>query len=205
MTETPTSPPVDGETLRQVISAGLDSCDLTEVANEDIISQEHLRIFMRSALSKYAALTRPAGIVEAFKWLDPECGVKGCQSLVWKGRYESAVNGRREFRQAYRETRSVEAPVAWQWRVNIGGQWGRWIILEDDVEEFKKGDWSFNFRNGTAEVRPLYASPPPPDTAVREALERIKNSEFPATKDVFVLVEYVEALAALPPDAGDRK
>lgn len=41
-----------------------------------------------------------------YKWLDPECAHEGCQSLVWKGRYESAVKDRREFRQAYVATRS---------------------------------------------------------------------------------------------------
>jgi len=40
------------------------------------------------------------------KWLDPECGANGCQSLVWKARYEAAVNGRREFRQAYRNVKA---------------------------------------------------------------------------------------------------
>lgn len=39
------------------------------------------------------------------KWFDPECGVNGCQSLVWKARYEAAVNGRREFRKAFRDAR----------------------------------------------------------------------------------------------------
>lgn len=28
------------------------------------------------------------------KWFDPECGASGCQSLVWKGLYESAVDDR---------------------------------------------------------------------------------------------------------------
>lgn len=36
------------------------------------------------------------------KWFDPECGEDGCQALVLRRRYESAVRGRRDFRQAYR-------------------------------------------------------------------------------------------------------
>jgi len=48
---------------------------------------------------------------ENHKWFDPECGQKGCQSLVWKSRYESAVKGRQEFRQAYRESRASVAQV----------------------------------------------------------------------------------------------
>lgn len=69
----------------------------------------------REALEKadeIAALSRSveAGAVEDHKWLDPECGVKGCQSLAWKGRYESAVKGRAEFRQAYREERAAPPP-----------------------------------------------------------------------------------------------
>jgi Lar family restriction alleviation protein len=40
------------------------------------------------------------------KWLDSECIERGCQSLVWKGRYESAVKGRKDFREAYKEARS---------------------------------------------------------------------------------------------------
>lgn len=50
-----------------------------------------------------------AAAIEALtghKWLDPECGVNGCQSLVWKGRYEAAVSGRQGFRQAYRVARA---------------------------------------------------------------------------------------------------
>lgn len=50
-----------------------------------------------------------AAAIEALtshKWLDPECHANGCQSLVWKRRYESAVKGRSDFRQAYREARS---------------------------------------------------------------------------------------------------
>jgi hypothetical protein len=35
-------------------------------------------------------------------WYDPECGELGCQSLVWKMRYESAVKGRSDFRRAFK-------------------------------------------------------------------------------------------------------
>lgn len=62
------------------------------------------------------ALTRPstteAKPVEALvehKWLDPECGANGCQSLIWKGRYESATKGRGDFRQAFRREKGISA------------------------------------------------------------------------------------------------
>lgn len=45
--------------------------------------------------------------MEDHKWFDPECGFNGCQSLVWKGRYESAVKGRSDFRKVYREAREL--------------------------------------------------------------------------------------------------
>src|SRR5690606_5294827 len=44
--------------------------------------------------------------VMSSKWLDPECGEDGCQSLKWKHLYEQAVQGRRDFRQAYRDARA---------------------------------------------------------------------------------------------------
>lgn len=40
--------------------------------------------------------------VMSSKWLDPECGEDGCQSRKWKQLYEQAVQGRRDFRQAYK-------------------------------------------------------------------------------------------------------
>lgn len=47
------------------------------------------------------------------KWFDPECGQNGCQSLVWKARYESAVRGRSDFRQALSDARvKLEGDVA---------------------------------------------------------------------------------------------
>lgn len=48
---------------------------------------------------------RPAATVTERKWLDPECAEDGCQSLVWRSRYEAAVEGRQEFRAALREER----------------------------------------------------------------------------------------------------
>jgi hypothetical protein len=54
----------------------------------------------------------PQAALDDHKWLDPECGQKGCQSLVWKSRYESAVKGRQEFRQAYREARTEPRAAA---------------------------------------------------------------------------------------------
>jgi hypothetical protein len=62
-----------------------------------------------------AALTHPAPThndgrgeaVEDHKWFDPECAVHGCQSLIWKALYESAVKGRQDFRKAFREARST--------------------------------------------------------------------------------------------------
>lgn len=41
------------------------------------------------------------------KWLDPECIQDGCQSLIWKARYEAAVQGRAHFRNAFREARAA--------------------------------------------------------------------------------------------------
>ena len=43
---------------------------------------------------------------EDHKWFDPECGQNGCQSLVWRARYEDAVKGRSDFRQSYRDARA---------------------------------------------------------------------------------------------------
>lgn len=67
-------------------------------------------------------LTRPSPVVDgptaspddiakvmSYKWLDPECCEGGCQSLVWKGRYESAVKGRADFRTALRDKRAALA------------------------------------------------------------------------------------------------
>ena len=55
----------------------------------------------------------PERPIEDHKWLDPECGAKGCQSLVWKSLYESAVKGRSDFRQTHREIRDrLRAQVA---------------------------------------------------------------------------------------------
>lgn len=62
----------------------------------------------RAALSDSPA---SAALAE-HKWLDPECGVNGCQSLVWKSLYESAVKGRSDFREAYREARASAARPA---------------------------------------------------------------------------------------------
>lgn len=39
------------------------------------------------------------------KWFDPECHEKGCQSLVWRGFYETVVKGRADFREAFRKQR----------------------------------------------------------------------------------------------------
>jgi hypothetical protein len=41
--------------------------------------------------------------VMSSKWLDPECGEDGCQSLRWKNLYDQAVKGRQDFRRAYRD------------------------------------------------------------------------------------------------------
>ena len=40
------------------------------------------------------------------KWLDPKCIEEGCQSLVLKGIYESAVKGRQDFRAAFRDAKA---------------------------------------------------------------------------------------------------
>jgi hypothetical protein len=49
--------------------------------------------------------------VLSHKWLDHECNEHGCQSLVWKKRYESAVQGRRDFRQALVDCRAKVHPM----------------------------------------------------------------------------------------------
>ena len=43
------------------------------------------------------------------KWFDHECQEKGCQSLTWKGLYETAVKGRADFRGALRIERENSA------------------------------------------------------------------------------------------------
>lgn len=76
---------------------------------------KQLRI--RSALVPAVAaepVTEPERVANLLsnKWLDPECGESGCQSLVWKHRYESAVKGRQDFRQAYREARALPSSAS---------------------------------------------------------------------------------------------
>jgi hypothetical protein len=84
------------------------------------------------ALPQCASHGEPQGAEKILdhKWLDPECIEKGCQSLVWKGLYESAVKGRSEFRQAYRDVRATppgadvrEATIKLQARPAEGGDW----------------------------------------------------------------------------------
>ncbi len=65
------------------------------------------------------------------KWLDPECGIQGCQSLVWKARYEAAVKGRSEFRQAYRAARAA-TPVPAQAVVDEAFIRNVWEYLHGD-------------------------------------------------------------------------
>ena len=87
-----------------------------------------------------ATLAAPSPSQEALsdrKWLDPECGVEGCQSLVWKARYEAAVNGRRDFRQAYREARASQEALREALASHIA-------TVIDDIEVTKDGfcKWS---------------------------------------------------------------
>ncbi len=58
------------------------------------------------------------------KWLDPECGVNGCQSLIWQSRYESAVKGRQEFRQSYRRALADNAELV------AALEEARWYVTE---------------------------------------------------------------------------
>lgn len=75
-------------------------------------SAESTVVFLDQIGQCLRAALRPdeaAGLTD-HKWLDPECGVNGCQSLVWEARYKAAVNGRREFRAAYRAVRHAYVP-----------------------------------------------------------------------------------------------
>ena len=59
-----------------------------------------------------AAPSPPAGeegLGQTTNGLTPRCGVHGCQSLVWRSRYEAAINGRRDFRKAFQDTRAAIA------------------------------------------------------------------------------------------------
>jgi hypothetical protein len=67
----------------------------------------------------YKALAEPDNQPEDVtdcKWLDPECGTKGCQSLALKSLYETAVKGRQDFRQAYQEARAKQDEYFLQWQ-----------------------------------------------------------------------------------------
>ena len=115
---------IDIEAARKSITAALvnalDSPTIEALGN--IFAQPSV-VHGRSYSSRVAEVLVPRLEALDYKWLDPECIGKGCQSLVWKGRYESAslvwkgryesaVKGRADFRNAYREAHSPAATSA---------------------------------------------------------------------------------------------
>jgi hypothetical protein len=55
---------------------------------------------------------------------------------------------------------TANAPVAWQYRENLGSDWGDWFCLNIPIEKFKE-DEKDAFEDGLYEIRPLYAAPQP--------------------------------------------
>lgn len=53
---------------------------------------------------------------------------------------------------------TANAPVAWQYRENLGSDWGDWFCLNIPIEKFKE-DEKDAFEDGLYEIRPLYAAP----------------------------------------------
>lgn len=98
----------------QIVQTVLQCLDAT-IKNES--SREQAERIADDLERKYPAITQlrapdapqadqNAERMREYKWFDPECQEKGCQSLTWKGRYESAVKGRADFREAFRAQRS---------------------------------------------------------------------------------------------------
>lgn len=55
------------------------------------------------AIREIIAADKPIAGAAEHMWFDPGCAGNGCQSLVWKSRYEAAVRGRQDFRNSYRD------------------------------------------------------------------------------------------------------
>lgn len=79
---------------------------LVEQALQDYVDGTSDKTLTETAQSIIASISNPCAKIFDHKWLDPECVETGCQSLVWKSRYEAAVKGRQEFRQALRDERA---------------------------------------------------------------------------------------------------
>lgn len=80
---------------------------LVEKALQDYIDGTSDKTLAETARSIITSISNPCAKIFDHKWLDPECVETGCQSLVWKSRYEAAVKGRQEFRQALRDERQA--------------------------------------------------------------------------------------------------
>lgn len=81
---------------------------LVEKAMQDYVDGTSDQTLAETARSIIASISNPCAKIFDHKWLDPECVETGCQSLVWKSRYEAAVKGRQEFRQALRDERHTQ-------------------------------------------------------------------------------------------------
>lgn len=80
---------------------------LVEKALQAYIDGSSDKTLTETAQGIVSSLRNPCDKIFDHKWLDPECVETGCQSLVWKSRYEAAVKGRQEFRQAFRDERKA--------------------------------------------------------------------------------------------------
>lgn len=114
---------------------------LVEKALQDYIDGTSDKTLAETAQSIVRSISNPCAKIFDHKWLDPECVETGCQSLVWKSRYEAAVKGRQEFRQALRDERAaaltpsaLSADVTNGWIVGNGDgtKWRVWTQLGPD-------------------------------------------------------------------------
>lgn len=96
---------------------------------------------------------------EDHKWFDPECGVNGCQSLIWKGRYESAVRGRQDFRQAYRAALG-DADERHEWRdISTAPKDGTWVLIYSPLVSINLYPMTAFWNDGWMSVVALEAFP----------------------------------------------
>lgn len=79
---------------------------LVEKAMQAYIDGSSDKTLPETARDIVAALDNPCAKIFDHKWLDPECVETGCQSLIWKSRYEAAVKGRQDFRRALASERA---------------------------------------------------------------------------------------------------
>jgi hypothetical protein len=66
------------------------------------------------------------------KFIDGECHASGCQALVWRSRYESAVKGRADFREVYRKEREARKTLEASGDVVEA----LWLIPESFIADF---------------------------------------------------------------------